>query len=245
MDQQRGRRRGRALVQTFATFAAGCFFSFLVVGAPWRSREGRKVGVVFGDSITQHGFLTDGGPGWVCRLSNHFSRKMDILNRGFSGYTTRDIVAVWPSISLTLPKQLDLVIIFFGANDAILQGAGPQSVPLKDFTLNLQRIISLLPRKAKVILITPPPVSEIDLQERNRARGKPVLLDRTNENTEKYANAVIELGTITRIPVVDFFHLALPNPKAVLSDGLHLNAPGNDLLFKSMLVELERLGLDI
>ena len=247
MDQHnmRGRRRGRALLQTFSTFAAGFFCAWLFIRAPWL-KEGRKVGVVFGDSITQHGFVTtDGSIGWVGRLSNHFSRRMDIFNRGFSGYTTRDAIAIWPTIAHTLPPKLDLVVIFFGANDAILHGAGPQSVELHEFSSNLERIVSLVgTRNTNVVLVTPPPIYDVDLQERNRARAKPVLLDRTNDNTKKYADAVVQVGTRLSVPVVDLFHLALPNPKSILSDGLHLNAPGNELLYKILLVELERLGLD-
>eukprot|EP00397_Hematodinium_sp_SG-2012_P062470 GEMP01084428.1.p1 GENE.GEMP01084428.1~~GEMP01084428.1.p1 ORF type:complete len:217 (+),score=42.22 GEMP01084428.1:72-722(+) len=44
--------------------------------------------ILFGDSITQQSFSIDNG-GWGARLSDHFSRRADVLNRGFSGYTTR------------------------------------------------------------------------------------------------------------------------------------------------------------
>ncbi|KAJ1784824.1 isoamyl acetate-hydrolyzing esterase, partial [Coemansia sp. RSA 2399] len=43
--------------------------------------------LVFGDSITQLGYEPETG-GWVTHLSNMYVRRMDILNRGFSGYNT-------------------------------------------------------------------------------------------------------------------------------------------------------------
>ncbi|KAJ2162097.1 isoamyl acetate-hydrolyzing esterase [Coemansia sp. RSA 552] len=49
--------------------------------------------LVFGDSITHMG----GNPsvsGYVLHLSNRFARRLDVLNRGFSGYNTRDALNV-------------------------------------------------------------------------------------------------------------------------------------------------------
>ena len=41
--------------------------------------------VLFGDSITQRGFAAGG---WGARLADHYVRKADIINRGFSGYNS-------------------------------------------------------------------------------------------------------------------------------------------------------------
>ena len=38
--------------------------------------------VLFGDSITQHGF-EDGG--WAASVADFFSRRADVFNRGFGG----------------------------------------------------------------------------------------------------------------------------------------------------------------
>ena len=45
--------------------------------------------VLIGDSITQQGGRAGGG--WVARLAEALERKCDVVNRGFSGYTTRTI----------------------------------------------------------------------------------------------------------------------------------------------------------
>ena len=44
--------------------------------------------VLVGDSITQQGGRVGG---WVARIAGALERKCDVVNRGFSGYTTRTI----------------------------------------------------------------------------------------------------------------------------------------------------------
>ncbi|KAJ1734756.1 isoamyl acetate-hydrolyzing esterase [Coemansia sp. Benny D160-2] len=46
------------------------------------------VTLAFGDSITQLGYEHDNS-GWVTHLSNRYVRNMDVLNRGFSAFSTR------------------------------------------------------------------------------------------------------------------------------------------------------------
>jgi len=48
--------------------------------------------VLFGDSITQMSFI-DGGFG--SKLANYYQRKADVINLGFSGYTTRSTLAMF------------------------------------------------------------------------------------------------------------------------------------------------------
>ncbi|VFQ95641.1 unnamed protein product [Cuscuta campestris] len=42
--------------------------------------------VLFGDSITEQSFRSGG---WGSSLADYYSRKADILNRGYGGYNTR------------------------------------------------------------------------------------------------------------------------------------------------------------
>ena len=48
----------------------------------------RKLVVLFGDSITEGGFDVE-HLGWACHLASAYSRKVDVVNRGLSGYNTR------------------------------------------------------------------------------------------------------------------------------------------------------------
>ena len=45
--------------------------------------------LLIGDSLTQLGYSESGK--WVALVADLFQRKCDIINRGFSGYTTRSI----------------------------------------------------------------------------------------------------------------------------------------------------------
>ena len=55
--------------------------------------------VLFGDSITQQGFgWTGAAAGWASLLARDYSRRADVLNRGFSGYSTRMALDLLPGI---------------------------------------------------------------------------------------------------------------------------------------------------
>ncbi len=45
----------------------------------------RPLFVLFGDSITQRGFAPGG---WAARLADKYSRRADVVNRGYSGYNS-------------------------------------------------------------------------------------------------------------------------------------------------------------
>ena len=72
--------------------------------------------VLFGDSITQGSF---GVGGWGARLADHYARRADVLNRGYSGYTTVGARTPAPRAArCTSPATPPtLVTVFFGAND--------------------------------------------------------------------------------------------------------------------------------
>ena len=91
-------------------------------------KAGYQKVVCFGDSITQHG---SNNFGWVSTLQNYYIRRMDVLNRGFSGYNTR-----WGLLMLSemvIQEAPKIVFIFFGANDACIEQVGPTPVCLTFF----------------------------------------------------------------------------------------------------------------
>jgi isoamyl acetate esterase len=120
----------------------------------------RPVIVLFGDSITQQGFGWDGAVGWASLLSATYSRRADVLNRGYSGYNTRHGLDLLPHIfgsgggessssssslssSFKEPPNVLFVTIFFGANDAALPGER-QHVPIDEYGANLETMISYI-----------------------------------------------------------------------------------------------------
>lgn len=96
--------------------------------------------VFFGDSITQHGFNPQIS-GWLCHFANWWTRRVDVINRGFSGYNSKWGVMIVGDV--VIPLKPDIVFVFFGANDAVDRSVG-QHVPLDEYASNIRSIVSKL-----------------------------------------------------------------------------------------------------
>lgn len=245
-------RRGASTpwVITATAFAAGGFLLCLAMtklrlapSAMW-AVPGRKMksAVLFGDSITQEAFEPN-RMGWVSSLSAYWVRRVDVISRGYGGYNSRWGLEILDEAVVAMNP--DVVIIFFGANDAV-DTRVPQSVPLDEYVRNLRAIVGSLRSKLSsvtVILMTPPPVYEPILEENNRLKGKALQRDRTVERTGKYANAVISLGEELGLSVVDNFYSMDPTKASrehFFRDGLHLSAEGNQKVFNNIVTIIER-----
>ncbi|CAO3633201.1 unnamed protein product [Cunninghamella echinulata] len=185
--------------------------------------------VLFGDSITQMSF----DPalfGFGANIASAYQRKMDVYNRGFSGYNTDWAL---PILRQILPKvedqhreaaRIELMTIFFGANDAALPFS-PQHVPLDRYKTNLKTMIDMIKTPSspyynpnlRLLLITPPPLNESQWSERCKENGTP--LDRLSDNTRHYAETVIAFGMEHNIPVIDIWS-SLSEKAKDHSDGL-------------------------
>jgi lysophospholipase L1-like esterase len=99
----------------------------------------RKKVVIFGDSITQIGYRPGG---WVSLLSYYWSRRADVINRGYSGYTSR--MALQIVTEAVISESPDLVLIFYGANDAVSENYTLQYVSLDNYESNLIAIVTKL-----------------------------------------------------------------------------------------------------
>ncbi|KAJ2402194.1 isoamyl acetate-hydrolyzing esterase [Coemansia sp. RSA 2559] len=204
--------------------------------------------VCFGDSLTQHGWDVT-KHGWTAQLAQTYLRKLDIVNRGFSGYNSRHGRILLPQI---LPpedskaenngSQLRLLTILFGSNDA--QFAPYKAhVPLNDFRANIDFMVRSVKSAnysnctTRLVLITPPPVAPESFALSQAAKGMPV--DRSSEVTSQYADVVRELAREHQVPCVDLWPAMESSPGDFMWDGLHLNAKGNDLLF-SLLMQTVR-----
>ncbi len=125
---------GVVSVLTLLTFKR-LFFPDRSVSSPKR-----KKALFFGDSITQHG-LNPAINGWLCEFANYWTRRVDVINRGFSGYNSRwGVLIVEEVVVSELP---DIVFVFFGANDAVDTWVG-QHVPLSEYQNNMEKIFDVL-----------------------------------------------------------------------------------------------------
>ncbi|OAG01528.1 SGNH hydrolase [Paraphaeosphaeria sporulosa] len=216
--------------------------------------------IFFGDSITQ----IDGNPslGFSCvgSLRYDYTRRIDIIARGFAGYNTSDALNVLPKF-FPQPQEarVRLVTIFFGANDACLPHTTGQHISLEHFKLNLHKLLShpciIAHRDVKVLLITPPPVDEWqfdDWEEPAKSARKAVI-------AQAYARAVVEVGAESETAVVDLWGacmrevgwdggeqvpgdrgLGRSDLRKLLVDGLHLSGEGYTILCEEMKMVIAR-----
>ncbi|GAB2289506.1 hypothetical protein Dimus_023816 [Dionaea muscipula] len=208
--------------------------------------------VLFGDSITEQSFRAGG---WGAGLADNYSRKADVLNRGYGGYNTRWALYLLHHIfSLGLEKPPIAATIFFGANDAALQGrtGERQHVPLQEYKENLKKIVQHLKDCSPtmlVVLITPPPIDEDGRMEYalslygEKAMKEP---ERTNEVAGVYANCCIELAKELGVPSINLWSKMQETEgwqKKYLSDGLHLTVEGNCFVHKEITRVFDKAGL--
>jgi len=188
--------------------------------------------LLLGDSLTQTSF-----EGWGAGLANVYQRRADVVNRGYSGYNT--------TFYLRLPIEADnvcLALVFFGANDAALVDQDPHHhVSIQDYKKNLSIIIERVQKKTdRILLLTPPPVHHeqrlaFQVQKYgDKATGK---LERTLENTGKYAAACREVAAKSQLPCLDLYHEMLQDSdwSRFFSDGLHFAADGHSFVEHAIL----------
>ncbi|KAI8998999.1 SGNH hydrolase [Trametes punicea] len=209
--------------------------------------------MLLGDSLTQRGFDSNG---FATRLANAYIRKMDVLNRGFSGYNTDWIKPVFEQCFAVQHEQqhvpkVRLLVIWFGANDAALPHS-PQHVPLPRYKSNLAALAHAVrspqsPRYSpdtRVVLVTPPPVQPARwARERAVMDGQSEVQapDRSLEESRKYAEATREVATAEGVAVVDVWtkvwEAAGRDENGLgdfLSDGLHLNEKGFKVVYDAL-----------
>lgn len=169
----------------------------------------------FGDSITQFGFKEKG---WARQLQDWYDIKVDIINRGLSGYNTK--LALQLIDEIFLDTKPELILILFGSNDCSL---GIQGVKVEEYYQNMKEIIQKLKKicpKSKIIIISPPAL--VDSKERK------------NSDLEKYFNALSSLAESEKVPLLELWVSMQMNIKwedFLLEDGLHLSDSGNEFLF--------------
>ncbi|QDS74736.1 hypothetical protein FKW77_000964 [Venturia effusa] len=217
--------------------------------------------VLFGDSITEFGETCNGeGIGHVAALRRAYIRRLDVVNRGFSGYNTDLALRVMhKAIPSASDANIRIMGLFFGANDSCLPTeVNNQCVPLPEFKCNMTKLLrhpNSSGHKARMFLITNPPVIEEMQYAIDKAKGYP--LRRTAENTKKYADAIRDLGREHSVPVVDLWSAIMlqagwtpdlegPLPGCMdaprsdvlakyLIDGLHLTPAGYQLLYNTIM----------
>jgi len=195
--------------------------------------------VLFGDSITQQSFSQELN-GWGVQLANLYLRKADIINRGFSGYSSRWALTMLPQILAEWTSDSPaLLTIFFGANDAALPNEGrAQHVPLDEYGDNIRKMVDIVRStfpKCAIIVLAPPPLHEQRFGETCRSWG--TVLTRTEAHSAQYTARCVEVANSLQVPCIDLGSLmraARDDWWEYLSDGLHLTSEGNTFVFSAI-----------
>ncbi|KAF8810141.1 SGNH hydrolase [Phlegmacium glaucopus] len=218
----------------------------------------QDVFMLFGDSLTQGAWEPEIN-GFGQRLSYVYARKLDVLNRGLSGYNTEWSIPVFEqciakSIQANVP-EVRVLTIWFGANDACIQPS-PQHVPLLKFISNITYMVNMIKSltssyyspTTRIILITPPPVNTFQRRADLESRQPPQALDRDFEVTRAYAEGVRQVAQSENVALVDvwsaLWEAAGEDEKSLkffLRDGLHLNAEGYRIMYEELITTIREV----
>ncbi|XVF12075.1 hypothetical protein REPUB_Repub08aG0083300 [Reevesia pubescens] len=208
--------------------------------------------VLFGDSITEQSFRSGG---WGASLADTYSRKADVLIRGYGGYNTRwALFLLHHLFPLDSKKPPIATTIFFGANDAALLGRNSerQHVPIEEYKQNLREIVNHLKKCSPtmlMVLITPPPIDEegrMDYARATYGEKAMTLPERTNEMAGVYARGCVELAGELGLRSINIWSKMQETDgwqKKYLRDGLHLTPEGNAVVFQEVVRVLNEAWL--
>ncbi|KAF9346702.1 hypothetical protein BGX34_003710 [Mortierella sp. NVP85] len=160
--------------------------------------------LLLGDSITQGSFDLE-YRGFGAQLAQSYQRRLDIVNRGYSGYTSEQGIHLLPQFlprveqSTSTAPKIQFLTIFYGANDACLSPS-LQHVELERYEQNIRTMIDMVhsPNSptyspgTRIILICPGPVEESLWAHRRKGQGRP--MDRDKDVTKQYAALCLKVG---------------------------------------------------
>jgi len=209
--------------------------------------------LLIGDSLTQQGYSNSGK--WVSLLANLFQRKCDVINRGFSGYTTRSLKHLLPAIvTESLAHDNIATVICLGANDSnLIELNEAQHVPLSEYSNNLENIIEYLKNKgigsSKILLVPPPPCNEKMWRKALEAKCNSTVKrsPKNNATTRQYFEACLEVARKKKCrSLSDSKHYWNSlDSKDNFRDGLHFSKKGSTMFFNFVSKELSDMTKDL
>ncbi|KAH6653938.1 GDSL-like Lipase/Acylhydrolase [Truncatella angustata] len=152
--------------------------------------------VLFGDSLFQGATDLAEGFSFQAALQKHCIRRLDVVNRGFSGWNTEDAVKYLPEIFPAKSEgspgpRLRYLLVLLGANDASHPWSHPTQFCAKDeYKANLKKIIThpnVVAHNPKILLVTPPPLDETKIYQFDIEENGLDKLTRTAANSAEYS----------------------------------------------------------
>ncbi|CAG8980210.1 hypothetical protein HYALB_00012832 [Hymenoscyphus albidus] len=154
-------------------------------------------------------------------LAEKTERCFDVVNRGFSGYNTSNILRILDRL-VPVPEvaRVEVLLLLLGANDACLPTSSTnQHIPLAEYRQNLKRIIihpAVQKQNPRILLVTPPPIHEPHLEAEDLKKGNGALT-RYQKVTKQYAQAVRDVASELhdkKVILVDLWTAMMDDVKA-------------------------------
>jgi len=197
--------------------------------------------LLFGDSITEFAYTTQ--PFSLgAALSNVYTRKLDILHRGYAGYTSRWGIKVLEDI-LEEHGHNDIAIatIYFGANDSCL--GGPQAVPLDEYIENMKLLVDMLRKNNIKPIFMGLALFNRELWESIKPEEIKLGHIRTVDNLQLYSNSLKKLAKKENVPFIDlhksFTEVGRDSWKDLLLDGLHFSSKGYEVWYNELIAAIK------
>ncbi|KAH7162453.1 SGNH hydrolase-type esterase domain-containing protein [Dactylonectria estremocensis] len=184
--------------------------------------------VLLGDSLFQHAAEVLDGFSFQSALQRKFWRRLDIVNRGLSGWNSSHalqyIPDIFPERNGDLGPKMDYLVILLGANDAVIElPTTSQHVPIHQYKENLTKIINhprITAHKPKILLVAPPPLDQIKVTVRNVAEGHSQAT-RTSAISASYSEVAREVAKENPgVVLIDLW-------KAIMDKAIKMAAPGD------------------
>lgn len=206
--------------------------------------------LVFGDSITQGYWGTEGG--WVERIRKHYDTiqvtdlegkdEPTLFNLGISADNSKKVLdrIVSETISRTRHGNLPVVIVQVGMNDSSIDAeidSESVSLSIEQYGRNLRAIIEKVTLVSSKIIL-------VGLTACDESRTTPVPwgdFHYMNKAIKKYENTMRDIAAeheVSFIPVFDVFIEKLRAGEDYLPDGLHPNNDGHAFISKVVMNEL-------
>lgn len=213
--------------------------------------------ILFGDSITQFSHeQTSLLCSWENKfafapaIQNYYSRKLDVITRGYGGYNSNYAALILPEIlkaEKTEGIEIKLMMIFFGTNDAANTN---QHVPIERYKKNLDLMINCaLSYSIKPIIIGPTLHDQERLKNLRIKHKEPTDIPfSSSEATKEYSNAAKEVAVRRGVAFIDLWNAfkeesgltedqiyAGSDLTRFLDDGIHLALYGNEILYRELI----------
>ncbi len=191
------------------------------------SQYGRLLTI--GDSITTYRYS-------YARMLPHLLPQVEVINHGYSGYTSNHGLELTHTRFLGL--QPDLVFIKYGVNDCKrFSGAnGRTLVSANEYHNNIRGIVQAFKdySNAEIVLLTPTPIVS-DIVEFNED-FKAIHMQWQNDDLKQFGEIIRELSDEFQTRFVDLYSVLGDTPDAslYLADGLHPNFAGHQKILQAI-----------